>query len=205
MQETQAKISPKISPKTPLKTPRDPPSLITLKDGSAVTLRPMTAFDANRIVSFAQSLPANDLLHLRMDITKPEVVMQWVRNLEEKTTLTVIAEASGKIAGYAILHHNQVTWQRHLGEIRILVGPEYRSHGLGRKLAQEIFAIAHDMGLSRIVAQMTPDQKAAVATFERLGFQPEALLSDFVIDRDGRTSDLMIMAYDVTGFGEHTV
>ena len=190
---------------TQVKTPRETPSLITLKDGSVVTLRPMTAFDASRIVSFAQSLPANDLLHLRMDITKPEVVKQWVRNLEEKTTLTVIAEVSGQIAGYAILHHNQVTWQRHLGEIRILVGPAYRSHGLGRKLAQEIFAIAHSMGLRRIVAQMTPDQKAAVAVFGHLGFQPEALLSDFVIDRDGRTSDLMVMAYDVAGFGEHTV
>ena len=133
MQETQAK------------TPRETPSLITLKDGSVVTLWPMTTFDASRIVSFAQSLPANDLLHLRMDITKPEVVKQWVRNLEEKTTLTVIAEVSGQIAGYAILHHNQVTWQRHLGEIRILVGPAYRSHGLGRKLAQEIFAIAHNI------------------------------------------------------------
>ena len=197
MQETQAKTLPKVS--------RETPSLVPLKDGSAVTLRPMTAFDASRIVSFAQSLPANDLLHLRMDITKSEVVKQWVRNLEERTTLTVIAEVGGQIAGYAILHHNQVTWQRHLGEIRILVGPEYRSHGLGRKLAQEIFAIAHDIGLRRIVAQMTPDQKGAIATFEHLGFQPEALLSDFVIDRDGRTSDLVIMAYDVTGFGEHTI
>ena len=187
------------------KTPRETPSLITLKDGSVVTLRHMTAFDVSRIVSFAQSLPANDLLHLRMDITKPEVVKQWVRNLEEKTTLTVIAEVSGQIAGYAILHHNQVTWQRHLGEIRILIGPGYRAHGLGRQLAQEIFAIAHNMGLRRIVAQMTSDQKAAVAIFERLGFQPEALLSDFVIDRDGRTSDLVVMAYDVTGFGQHTI
>lgn len=181
------------------------PLLITLHNGQAVTLRPMSAFDANRLVSFANSLPAYDLLHLRMDITKPEVVRQWVRQLEENTTATLIAEADGQIAGYGILHHHQVTWQRHLGEIRILVGSAYRAQGLGRTLAREILVLAHNMGLSRIVAQMTPDQKGAIATFERLGFQPEALLSDFVIDRDGRTHDLMVMAYDVTGFTEHTV
>jgi RimJ/RimL family protein N-acetyltransferase len=190
---------------TPQKRQAASPLLITLRSGLAVTLRPMSAFDANRLVSFANSLPAYDLLHLRMDITKPEVVRQWVRQLEENTTATIIAEADGQIAGYAILHHHQVTWQRHLGEIRILVGPAYRAQGLGRRLAREIFVLAHDMGLSRIVAQMTPDQKGAITTFEHLGFQPEALLSDFVIDRDGRTHDLMVMAYDVTGLTEHTV
>lgn len=184
---------------------REYPTIITLHDETAVTLRQMTSFDANRIVIFAQSLPTNDLLHLRMDITKPEVVMGWVRNLEAKTTLTIIAEINGETAGYAILHHSELTWQRHLGEIRLLVGPAYRARGLGGALAREIFAIAHEMKLSRIVAQMTPEQKGAIATFEHLGFQPEALLADFVIDREGRTHDLMVMAYDVTGFTEHMV
>ena len=185
--------------------PCEYPTIMTLDDQTVVTLRQMTSFDVNRMLIFAQSLPVNDLLHLRMDITKPEVVQRWVRNLEDKTTLTILAEVNGETAGYAILHHSQVTWQRHLGEIRLLVGPAYRGRGLGSALAREIFAIAHTMKLSRIIAQMTPEQKGAIATFEHLGFQPEALLSDFVIDREGRTHDLMVMAYDVTGFTEHSV
>jgi hypothetical protein len=50
---------------------------------------------------------------------------------------------------------------------------------------------------------MTSDQKGAIATFERLGFQTEALLQDFVIDRMDRTHDLLVMSYDVTGLTEH--
>jgi RimJ/RimL family protein N-acetyltransferase len=46
---------------------------------------------------------------------------------------------------------------------------------------------------------MTPDQKGAIATFERLGFRAEALLHDFVLDRDGKTRDLLIMSYDIAG------
>ena len=96
------------------------------------------------------------------------------------------------------MHHNEVTWQRHIGELRVQVGPAYRSKGLGRTLAAEIFAIAHDMGLKKIVAHMTPDQQGAISTVKRLGFQQEAHLHDFVIDRVGRTRDLLVMTCEVS-------
>lgn len=184
-------------------TQRHYPRRIKLDNNTEVSLRLMTAFDADRIVTFARTLSTDDLLFLRMDITNPDVVAQWVQNLAAGHTVTVIAESGSDMAGYASLHRNEVTWQRHLGEIRIQVGQHYRSQGLGRILAGEIFSVAQDLGLHKIVAQMTPDQKSAIATFERLGFQMEALLQDFVIDRAGRTRDLMIMAYDVTGLTEH--
>ena len=179
------------------------PHTITLRDGTSVTLRLMTAFDAERIVSFANSLPADDLLHLRINITDPEVVKEWVRNLEARKTVTVIAETGEDLAGYGILHHNNVTWQRHLGEMRVLIAPRFRAKGLGRALAEEILAIAQDMELGKVVAQMMMDQPGARAMFLRMGFQTEALLPDFVIDRSGQTRDLIVMAYDMTGFSGH--
>ncbi len=186
-----------------LQIQRPYPHTITLRNGTLVTLRLMTSFDAERIVSFAHSLPADDLLHLRLDITDPAVVKEWVRNLEARKTVTVIAETGEEMAGYAILHHHVVTWQRHLGEIRILLKPEFRSQGLGRALAEEIIAIAQDLELSKVVAQMMPDQPGARAMFLRLGFQTEALLPDFVIDRSGQTRDLIVMAYDMAGLSGH--
>src|SRR5262249_3712806 len=128
---------------------------------------------------------------------------QWVRNLEANRTITVIAEAGAEVAGYASLHYNELTWQRHLGDVRLQAGPRFRSQGLGRALAGEIFAIARELGLRKIVAPMRVDQKGAAAPLERPGFRAEALLSDFVIDRGGRTRDLLVMAYDVEGLTEH--
>ena len=126
-----------------------------------------------------------------------------MKNLTAGRTVTVLAEAGGDLAGYASLHHHETNWQRHLGEIRIQAGQRYRSQRLGRALAGEVFALARELGLRKIVAQMTVDQKGAIATFERLGFRAEALLSDFVIDRASTTRDLMVMAYDVDGLTEH--
>lgn len=186
---------------------RDPrtsyPRGVALPGGTAVALRLMTPADADRILAFARALPDDDLLFLRTDITDPGVVAQWVKNLGAGRTVTVIAEANGEIAGYASLHYSEINWQRHLGEIRLQAGARFRSQGLGRALAGEIFAIARTLKLRKLVAQMTVDQRGAVATFERLGFRPEALLQDFVMDRAGRTRDLMVMAYDVEGLTDH--
>jgi L-amino acid N-acyltransferase YncA len=175
-----------------------PPRTVTLEDGVILNMRLMAPGDTHRIVLFARSLPEDDLLFLPTDITKALVVMLWGQNIKAGLTVTVLAERHTEIVGYASMHHNDVAWQRHLGELRVQVGPAYRSKGLGRALAAEIFAIAHDMGLRKIVAHMTPDQQGAIATVKRLGFQQEALLHDFVIDRVGRTRDLIVMTCDVT-------
>ena len=49
---------------------------------------------------------------------------------------------------------------------------------------------------------MAAEQKGAIQVFEKLGFNAEALLADYVIDRKNRTHDLIAMSYDITGFNE---
>ena len=172
--------------------------------GVEMTLRLMEPTDADRdaILAFGRSLPDHDLLFLRTDVTDPKVIDEWVENLKKGRTITVMAEGGGELLGYASLHHNEVLWTRHVGEIRVLLKPEMRGFGLGKALANEVFAIAKDMGLQKVMVQMTTDQRGARGMVESLGFRPEALLADFVIGRDGRTYDLLIMSYDVTGFSD---
>jgi len=79
----------------------------------------------------------------------------------------------------------------------VLVSPAWRGRGLGRALIQECFAQALELGLRKLVAQMTVDQRAAIAVFEELGFRAEALLSGHVADRDGKLHDLVLLAHDV--------
>ena len=180
-----------------IKVQRPYPRMVSLEENITITLRLMTPADSHRIVTFARSLPEDDLLFLRTDITKAFVVMLWGQNIKAGLTVTVLAERNQEVVGYASMHHNEVSWQRHLGELRVQVGPQYRSRGLGKMLAAEIFVIARDMGLRKIVAHMTPDQHGAIATVKRYGFEQEALLHDFVIDRVGRTRDLMVMTCEV--------
>ncbi len=53
------------------------------------------------------------------------------------------------------------------------------------------------------MANMTTDQHGAQAAFRRLGFIPEALLADYVEDRNGQPRDLVMMSYDIGGHTDH--
>jgi L-amino acid N-acyltransferase YncA len=171
---------------------------VTLSDGRQVRLRlMMPGIDVYRLHAFASSLPKDDLQFLRVDITRLIVVIHWAQNIKAGLTVTVLAEEDGEVVGYASVHNDQVSWQRHLGELRIQVGQAYRGCGLGGLLGKEIFAIASDLGIEKIVAQMTADQRQAIALVERYGFKHEAVLHDFVIGRDGRKNDLVVMTCNV--------
>jgi L-amino acid N-acyltransferase YncA len=168
-----------------------------LPDGQQITLRMMDAGDRNRVLRFACSLPPDDLLFLRTDITEPEIVDAWIAALQAGTTVTVLADAPQELAGYASLHLEQARWTRRVGEIRVQVEPAFRGLGLGRCLSAEIFHLGQTRGLKKMAAMMTPDQTGAHAAFEKLGFQVEALLQDWVEDRSGRPRDLLVMSYDL--------
>ncbi len=175
------------------------PKEIVLPDGRHMALRLMDAGDRERILSFARSLPPDDLLFLRTDITEPAIVDEWIVNLERANTITVLAEAGEELAGYSTLHLEQARWTRRVGEIRVQVASAFRGHGLGRHLTLEIFHLGQSRGIKKMAAMMTPDQTGARAAFEKLGFQVEALLQDWVVDRGGRPRDLLIMSYDLEG------
>jgi len=167
-----------------------------------VILRLMRPDDRDQILSFARNLPQNDLMFLRLDITKPEAVDEWIANLEAGRTTTLLAEVDGRMAGYASVHHNEALWTRHMGEIRVLVSSDFRQLGLGKRLVNEIFLVGKALGLKKLTVKMTPDQKGARTTFERLGFHLEALLADYVVDQDGKPSDMLIMSLDAAGFSD---
>lgn len=174
------------------------PRVVTLKD-KQITLRLMQSSDRDAVLQFAQALPADDLLFLPLDISHPKVVDEWVRSLDSDRTVTIVAESGGRLLGLGTLVRSETHWARHIGNIRLLVSTEARGIGLGSVLANEVFALAEEAGLQKVVAQMAAEQRGAQAVFEKLGFKAEALMADYVMDLQGRTHDLIVMSHDVTG------
>jgi len=179
------------------------PRTINLPDGQSVQVRLMTATDRDAVLTFARSLPQEDLLFLRIDITDPVVVDEWIRNIEGGLTTTLLASDDKGIVGYATVHRNRAPWTRSVGELRVNVVPAYRARGLGRTLTAQIFDLARGLGLRKLMANMTTDQHGAQAAFRRLGFVPEALLADYVEDRNGTPRDLVMMSFDIGGHTDH--
>lgn len=166
-------------------------------DNVDVTFRPIAAADRDTILAFTRSLPEQDLLFLRMDITQAHVVDKWIRYIESGKTISLLAEVEGQMMGYCSLHHSEILWTRHLGEIRMLVTPEVRGKGIGGELARQTFDLAGHVKLQKLVVQMMSTQQDAQTLFHHLGFVPEAMLHDWAIDRNGRTHDLIVMSREV--------
>ena len=178
------------------------PSKITLANKTKVEIRIMTKADREAILAFANSLPEEDLLFLRVDLTQPSVIDEWIANLETGDSTSLVAYDSDGLIGYATVHRSKARWTRRVGEIRVNVASAYRAQGLGKYLTSQIFDLARHEGLKKLMANMTVDQHGAQAAFRRLGFVPEALLADYVEDASGTSRDLVIMSYDVEGHTE---
>ena len=162
-----------------------------------VTFRTIGAADRDRILAFTLTLPKDELLFLRMDITRTEVIDSWMHNIETGKTVSLLAETEGRMIGYCSLHHSEIQWTPHLGEIRMLVAPANRGQGIGGELARQVFELAGNLDLKKLVVQMMSSQQDAQTLFHHLGFIPEAILHDWAIDRQGRTHDLIVMSREV--------
>jgi L-amino acid N-acyltransferase YncA len=171
--------------------------LSTRVAGRPIALRFMAPGDEDAMLALARSLPEHDLLFLARDITQREAVEEWIALPTAKTILAIENEA---IAGYAAVHRSAMRWSDHVAELRVMVAERWRGKGLGRLLTQEAFAYALSQGIEKITAQMTLDQKGAIAVFEGLGFRPEALLRDHVKDRTGQKHDILVLSHEVARF-----
>ncbi len=173
-----------------------------LRDGSEITIGPMGPQHRMLLLQFARSLSDHDLLFLRRDITVPAEVDDWIADLEAGRSYTQVALRDGVLLGYAAVSRSNARWRRHVAELRVLTAPSTRGQGLGRLLTNDAFRLAVDIGIEKMVAQMTPDQEAAISVFYRLGFEQEARLLAEVKDRSGRKHDLIVLSHDVSRYQE---
>ena len=170
---------------------------VSLTNGRSVNLRRMAVEDAPSLHEFFEKLPEEDILFLRQNVRDRDVIERWAQNIASGKVVTILAWNGSRIVGYAVLQQSDVEWTRHVGEIRVAVSTDYRRSGLGRKLTEEIFAVALEQGIEKIQAQMPKEQLGAIQVFEHLGFTAEALLEDQVRTRDGKLRDLVLMAHHV--------
>ncbi|MDA0769470.1 MAG: hypothetical protein BZY79_04890 [SAR202 cluster bacterium Casp-Chloro-G4] len=175
------------------------PTVHLTNGGVQVIIRPMVPEDRNDLLDFFQRIPAEDRFYLKEDVTDPRVIERWAETVDYNRTLPLLAIMDKKIVADATLHRSRAGARRHVGEIRIVVDPEYRNAGIGRGLLHKIAELAMDKGINKLMFEVIADtEEAARRTAIIQGFYPAAVLRDHVQDMDGRPHDLIIMEMMVT-------
>jgi len=164
--------------------------------GEPIVVRLLEPSDAAKLHDFVVQLSAADLLFLQRDVTDPREIDAWLAEVAAGDTVTLIAEGEGTMFGETTLRSSTVPWTRHVGTVRVITAPAQRGRGLGRLLLGEVFGLAAQRGIEKIVAEMTVEQVAAHRLFEQLGFREEGRYGAYVKDRQGMPHDLAVMTRD---------
>jgi RimJ/RimL family protein N-acetyltransferase len=168
-----------------------------LKDGSRVVLRPMVAEDREKLITFFQSLPREQRIFLRHDVSDPEVIRSWTEHIDYSRVFPLLALAGDRVVGDATLHRIPRGWKRHIGTVRVVVAADYHNRGLGTLLVHEMVELATELGLEKLWAELPLSAPGAIAVFRKAGFSSKAVIEGLVKDLHGRSTDVVIMVCDV--------
>jgi len=170
------------------------PTIYLTTDGAQMTIRPMVPEDKDELLDFFRRIPPADRFGLKEDVTDPKIIERWALTLDYSRALPLLAMLDGQIVGDATLHHRRAGSRQHIGEVRVVVDPNYRNRGVGRGLLHKLIDIAGNKGLKKLMFEVIADtEEAARHTAQVLGFVPVALLPGQVQDAGGHLHDLIIM------------
>ncbi len=173
------------------------PKQVTLREGTQLIFRPMTRDDEQAVYLFFSTLSEESRRYLRSDVTNRKIVAQWARDLNYERSLPILAEYDGRIVASATLHRQTFGWGRHVGEVRIAIGDDFRGRGLGSTMLAEIYRIAAQSGLRKLMARVITARAEVIRAFEKAGYNRVTVLKKFVKDIYQNYADIAIMVKEV--------
>lgn len=173
------------------------PQEVKLEDGAPLILRAMNRQDERALIDFFDDLREEDRLYMRNDVTNSRVIREWFGTLNYNRVFPLLAVHEKRIVANATLHRKPFGWMRHLGEVRIVVSPDFRKRGLARIMFNELIKSAAEAGLEKLTAELAVTQKGASEMFRKVGFKDEAVLKNYIRDARDETHDLLVMTLDV--------
>jgi len=112
--------------------------------------------------------------------------------LRQGLTLFVAVD-DGRVVGWCDVHPKAHVTQRHSGVLGMGVAASHRGQGVGSALLRATLDAAAAKGIRRVELVVRADNAAAIALYERHGFELEGRLRDFMIV-DGVAYDALQMA-----------
>jgi acetyltransferase len=161
----------------------------TMKDGTKVTIRPIRPEDEPLMVKFHETL------------SERSVYLRYfhLMNLEQRTTherltricfidydreMALVAEtADHQIIGVGRLSKVHGTQE---AEVAVLISDEWQGRGLGKELLARLIIVGGGEKLTRLTADILPDNRQVMRICEKLGFSLKHSLDDEVVHAEFR-------------------
>jgi len=137
-----------------------------------ITIRPATPADVPLILDLIKALAEYE--KLAHQVTATEARLQAALFGSQPDAEVVIAFAGDEPAGFALFFHNFSTFlaQRGLYLEDLFVKPEWRGHGVGKRLLVHLAGLALQRSCGRFEWAVLDWNEPAIQFYRRLGAQP---------------------------------
>ena len=172
----------------------DYPKEVILKDGTGVTLRHLRRGDDRALFEMFKRFSEDDLWFLNHDVSDPELIAQWINDLDLNRVISIVALLEGQIIANAALMLKHYGAKSHIGKVRVSVDPNYRDKRLGTWMLLDLVNISMTMGLQMLVMRLVQDRDASlINSVRKLDFIEEAVLKNYLMGGEGQAHNLVIM------------
>ncbi len=142
---------------------------LKLTTGKEVILRKTRKDDLQKLIDMYTTLGEETLRFLRPYKFTPNEVREMQERVDWKKVFSLVAENSDRIIAEARL----IKYSDSAAEFGVIVHDNYRNMKLGQNLVKMIIELARDVGVRRLIAFCTSDNKIALHIYRKLGFKVE--------------------------------
>lgn len=118
---------------------------------------------------------------------------EFLMEVIKKKHPQIVAMDGEKLVGWCDIIPGSKPTTKHVGEMGVIILPEYRGQGLGEKLIKATLKKAKTKGVKRVELGVVSDNRNAVSLYLKLGFEIEGLKKKDLL-LDGKYKDCIIMA-----------
>jgi RimJ/RimL family protein N-acetyltransferase len=157
---------------------------------AAVTVRRAREADLDAMVElFAAVAEEGRWIAAEPPVDREQRRQRFAEDLGDDHTVTLVADAGGELVGQLGLRLAGYG----VADLGMLVAAGWRRRGVGSALLRAGIDWARQAGAHKIALQVWPHNQAAVALYERFGFQHEGRLRRHYRRRSGELWDAIVM------------
>ena len=155
-----------------------------------VRVREATLADVDRLLELVVAVAGEGRwISVEAPVDVAQRRRRMVEELEGNQTVMLVAEAGGELVGQLDLRLARYG----VADLGMLVAAGWRGRGVGTALLDEAVRRAREAGAHKIALQVWPHNTAAIALYERFGFQREGHLRRHYRRRSGELWDAVVM------------
>ena len=163
---------------------------MTAPDRAPVTVREATLADVDALVAILVEVAGEGRwigTEAPVDVERRR--RRMAADVDAEDAVVLVAEAGGVPVGQLGLHLAPYG----VADLGMLVAAGWRGRGVGTALLAEAVRRARAAGAHKIALQVWPHNTAAIALYERFGFQREGYLGRHYRRRSGELWDAVVM------------